>query len=81
MLTDHLKVHEEASGGLSTDLAFVQSRVFGLGRSELEGPLPRVPLVVHREPPVLGVGVAAHREDVHVPMSHPGHLHGPLFGL
>lgn len=76
-----MKVDEIAPGGLSPNLAFVESRILWLGGAKLKGPLASVPLVINRKAAVLGVSVSTDGKDVNIPVADPGYLHRPLCNL
>ncbi len=71
-------MNEIASGWLGADLALVESGIFELDATQLQGPLARVALVVDGESAVLGVDRPADAEDVEVAVADPRDLHRPL---
>ena len=82
MLTDHLKVDKETSRWLRPNLTLVETRIALLGELQLQRPIARVPLMVHREALVVGVRESTRRQNVQVPVTYPRHLHIPqLFTL
>lgn len=74
ILTDDAEVDGVADRGCRADLTLVCSRVLPLGVAYPEGPVLGVRGVYRLEPLVTRVRVPAHRQQMDVLVSDPGHL-------
>lgn len=74
VLTDYIQMHEVAHVGRRRDLALVDARVAMLRIFDLQAPVFRVRMMYRPEPLIGGVRVAAHRQQMDVPVAHPRHL-------
>ena len=73
-LTNDLEVDKEAPGGLSSNLTFVESRIFWLSRTQLQCPFARVTLVVDTKSAIFRVRVPSNCENVNVTVTNPRNL-------
>lgn len=78
LLTDNAQRDKVTAHGLGRDLALVDSGVPLLGPLDLQRPVVGVFVMRRLEALVRGVRVAAHRQDVNVPVPYPGDLFGQM---
>lgn len=73
-LTDYVEVDKVTPDGLRGDLALIHAGVAQLRPLDVQYPVIRLGPVRGLEPLVRRVRVAAHRQDMQIPMSYPGYL-------